>query len=116
MDNREPDRRLKLEAEILFHLWAEGAIPLYKLLRLLPAPGPTACAAISSLAAKHYIYKLFEPPEDEMGAVYYLTSMAHDRLARLFCSDPRYQLKELWYALKREETKVRPPQVRLGGA
>ncbi|MFQ6090311.1 MAG: hypothetical protein ACE5LD_02610 [Candidatus Bipolaricaulia bacterium] len=115
MDDRDPDRRLKLEAEILFHLWVKGATPLYKLLQAFPTSSREARAAVSSLAAKRYIYRLFEPPEDEAGAVYYLTSHARACLERLFHGDPRYHLKELWYALKREETKVGPPQVRLGG-
>jgi hypothetical protein len=115
MDGRDPDRRLKLEAEILFHLWAEGATPLYKLLEALQAPRREARAAVSSLTAKRYIYPLFEPPEGERGSIYYLTSSARGRLERLFRGDPRYHLKDLWYALKQEETKVASPQIRLGG-
>lgn len=113
MNGRESDRRLKLEAEILFHLWAEGATPMYRLVKALPAPWPAARAAISSLTDKRYIYKLFEPPEDEVSSVYYLTADARGRLAKLFRGDPRYHLKQLWYTLKQEETKVRAPQLRL---
>lgn len=116
MDDGQDDRRLKLEAEVLFHLWAEGATPLHKLLQALPVPSREARAAVASLAAKRYIYPLFEPPGDEAGIVYYLTSHARACLAKLFRGDPRYHLKEIWYALKREETKVGLPQVRLGGA
>jgi len=116
MDGKGPDRRLILEAEILFHLWAEGATPLRKLLKALQVPRREARAAVSSLTAKRYIYPLFEPPEDEAGVVYYLTSHARSRLERLFRGDPRYHLKELWYALRQEEVRVALPQVRLGGA
>jgi len=113
MDDGGIERQLKLEAEILFYLWAEGAAPLHKLVKILPAPRPEARAAIASLAAKHHIYRLFEPPEDEAGTVYYLTSSTRGRLERLFRGDPRYHLKVIWYSLKQEETKVGLPHLRL---
>ncbi len=114
MKGKEPDRRLKLEAEILFHLWAEGATPLYRLLEVLPAPRPEARAAISNLANKRYIYKLFEPPESEVSSIYYLTTPAQDRLQKIFHGDPRYHLKQFWHCLKQEETAVGLPHLRLG--
>jgi DNA-binding MarR family transcriptional regulator len=104
----ELDRRLELEAQVLFHLWAEGATPLHRLLEILKVPQPAARAAVSSLAGKRYIYKLFEPPGNESSSIYYLTSSARDRLEQLFQGDPRYYLKQLWYTLKREETKLPP--------
>lgn len=107
----ELDRRLELEAQVLFHLWAEGAVPFRRLAGLLNARREAALAAVASLSGKGYIYKLFEPPGREEESVYYLTSSAHDRLDRLFQGDPRYYLKQLWYALKQEETKLPKPRL-----
>jgi DNA-binding MarR family transcriptional regulator len=106
------DRRLELEAQVLFHLWAEGATPFRRLLELLKVQQPAAQAALVSLISKGYIYKLFDSPGDETGSIYYLTSSARDRLRKIFQGDPRYHLQQLWHALKREETKL--PQLRLG--
>ncbi len=108
----EIDRRLELEAQVLFYLWAEGATSFRRLLELLKVQQPAAQAAIVSLSSKGYVYRLFESPGDEAGSIYYLTSSARDRLRRLFQGDPRYYLQQLWHALKREETKL--PQLRLG--
>jgi len=110
MGSRKPDR-LRLEAEVLFYLWREGALSLSCLVELLRVPQGAARAAVSSLMEKSYIYKIFEPPGDESGSVYYLTSRARSCLDRLFRGEPRYRLRQLWFALKREETKV--PRVRL---
>lgn len=107
----ELDRRLELEAQVLFHLWAEGAITFRRLVELLKARREAALAAVASLAEKGYIYKLFEPPGKEDESIYYLTSSAYDCLAQLFQGDPRYYLKQLWYALKREETKLPKPRL-----
>lgn len=112
--NKEPHRRLNLEAEILFHLWSEGATPLYQLLEVLQASRPEARSAISNLADKRYIYKLFEPSESEVSSVYYLTTPAHDRLQKMFHGEPRYHLKQLWHCLKQEETAIGLPHLRLG--
>lgn len=114
MKDKEPDQGVKLEAEILFHLWVEGATPLYRLLELLQASRPEARFAISKLADKRYIYKLFEPPESEASSVYYLTTPARDRLQKLFYGEPRYHLKQLWHCLKQEETAIGLPHLRLG--
>ncbi|MCR4404467.1 MAG: hypothetical protein NUW06_04195 [Candidatus Acetothermia bacterium] len=105
------DRRLELEAQVLFHLWAEGATPFRRLMELLKVQQPAARAAVTSLARKRYIFKLFEPPDREDDSIYYLTSGAKERLAQLFQGDPRYYLKQLWYALKQEETKLPKPRV-----
>jgi hypothetical protein len=113
MKGKEPDRRLKLEAEILFYLWAEGATPLYRLLELLQASRPEARFAISNLADKRYIYKLFEPPGGEVSSVYYLTTPARNRLQEMFHGEPRYHLKQLWHCLKQEETAIGLPHLRL---
>lgn len=107
----ELDRQLELEAQVLFHLWAEGAITFRRLVELLKARREAIRGAVASLSGKGYIYRLFEPLGKEDESIYYLTSRAYDCLTQLFQGDPRYYLKQLWYALKREETKLPKPRL-----
>lgn len=101
---RERKKRLKLEAEILYYLWSEGATPLHRLTAALEAKPEEIQDSVKRLAQRQHIYKLFEPPEDHDSSVYYLTARTRDRLSKLFRGDPRYHMKLLWYALREEES------------
>ncbi|GEM_PF-1024917 len=107
-------KRLRLEAELLYHLWTEGALPLRRLIATFPAPREELKQVLESLLSKRYIYIIYEPVEDHDGgsSVYYLTKHVRERLSKLFRGDPRYHLKLLWYSLREEES--RSPGVTLG--
>lgn len=95
---------MKVETEILYHLWAEGAVSLSKLLKHLPFSDHQIISSLEDLIKRRYIYKLFDPPDKN--CVYYLTSDTYNKLSKDFQSNPRYRLKKLWYGLKSEETKL----------
>ena len=101
---RERKKQLKLEAEILYHLWSKGATPLHRLMEALEAKPEEIQDSVERLTQRRHIYKLFEPPEDHGSSVYYLTARTRDRLSKLFRGDPRYHMKLLWYALREEES------------
>jgi len=105
---RERKKQLKLEAEILYYLWSQGATPLHKLTTALEAEPAEIEASVKRLAQRRHVYKLFEPPEDHGSSVYYLTARTRDRLSKLFRGDPRYHMKLLWYSLREEESS---PQI-----
>lgn len=112
--SRLRSKRLRLEAELLYHLWVEGALPLHRLIAAFPAQREELKQALESLLSKRYVYIIYEPVGDHDGSssVYYLTKHIRERLSKLFQGDPRYHLQLLWYSLREEEG--RSPQVTIG--
>lgn len=101
---------LKVEVAILDYLWNHGATSLPQLALRLYLPSAETKVGATNLIEKGFIYKIYEPLDDEGRAIYYLTSETRDRLDAAFKDNPGYRMEKLWYALQREGTKLRRPR------
>ncbi len=105
------EERHRIEAEILHSLWQEGASNTHVLITRLGIIRPVLEECLDELIGKEWVYRHWESPDDERATVFYLTERARRVFRAALAGNPRYRMKTLWDALKREEAGLPQPVI-----
>ncbi len=102
---------LRLEAELLYSLWYDGAASVLRLEQRVGRPSAELLEAIEDLMRRGYVYLHWPSLHNPLQSVYYLTTKLRKRIAAMLKETPRHRMKVFWELLCREEEGLPPRDI-----